>query len=160
MSEQNLENEEESIGTTDSDVEEAMLAEEGMELEAGGAGKKTLGLDRWVQLGFVAIALLFVWLFDHIIAAIWYSFADPNEALVTAAAVVVGLLAAMAMYRHKPSHELAYEVADELSRVTWPTRKETSNSTVIVVVTSVITAAILFLFDTVWSAVTDLVYKV
>ena len=47
-----------------------------------------------------------------------------------------------------------------MSRVTWPTRKETSSSTVIVVVTSVITAFVLFMFDTVWSAVTDLVYKV
>jgi len=159
MSEQNLENEDELVSAR-SDADDALLAEEAAETDDGGAGKKTLGLERWVQLGFMIVALMFVWLFDHVIATIWYNFADPNEAIVTLCAVVAGFIATAMLYRHKGTNDLAHEVADEMSRVTWPTRKETSNSTVIVVVTSVITAAVLFLFDTVWSAVTDLVYKV
>ena len=52
------------------------------------------------------------------------------------------------------------EVRAEMHKVTWPTRKETSQSTVVVVLTSIVAALMLFLFDSVWSAVTDLVYKV
>jgi preprotein translocase subunit SecE len=87
-------------------------------------------------------------------------FADPDESVATVAAVIAGVPTAGALYRHRPSYTLTHDVADELSKVTWPTRKETSSSTVVVVVASLIAAFVLFLFDTVWSAVTDLVYKV
>jgi preprotein translocase subunit SecE len=125
-----------------------------------GAGKRTIGLERWVQLGFMVAAILLVWLFDHLITAIWYVFADPNESLVTAGAVVLGLLASVILYRSAPVYGLVHDVAEELSKVAWPTRNETSSSTVVVVVTSIVAALMLFLFDSVWSAVTDLVYKV
>jgi len=125
-----------------------------------GAGTKHLGVERWVQLTFVVGALLLVWVYDHLINAIWYLFADPSEAIATVGAVVAGIVTAIALYRHKPSYSLTHEVAEELSKVTWPTRKETSSSTIMVVVASIIAAFVLFLFDTVWAAVTDLVYKV
>ncbi|HEY6877771.1 MAG TPA: preprotein translocase subunit SecE [Polyangiales bacterium] len=123
-----------------------------------GAGKRTIGLERWVQLGFMAAAILLVWLFDHVINAIWYIFADPNESVVTAGAVVLGLVATVILYRNASVYSLVHGVTEELSKVAWPTRKETSSSTIVVVVTSLVAAAVLFLFDSVWSAVTDLVY--
>lgn len=125
-----------------------------------GAGKRTVGLERWVQLGYMAVAILLVWLFDHVINAIWYLFADPNESIVTALAVLTGLVGAMILYKNKATYGLVHGVSEELTKVTWPTRKETSSSTVVVVVTSIVAALMLFLFDSVWSAVTDLVYKV
>jgi preprotein translocase subunit SecE len=125
-----------------------------------GAGKKTLGLDRWIQLCFVVAALTLIWLFDHLISGIWYIFADPDEALVTTGAVVAGILGAIMLYRQRATYSLVHDVVEELAKVTWPTRKETSQSTVVVVVTSIVAALMLFLFDSVWSAVTDLVYKV
>jgi preprotein translocase subunit SecE len=128
--------------------------------EHGGAGKRTIGLERWVQLGYMIAAILLVWLFDHLINAIWYLFADPNESVVSAGAVVVGLIATVGLYRYAPVYGIVHGVAEELSKVAWPTRKETSSSTVVVVVTSIVAALMLFLFDSVWSAVTDLVYKV
>jgi preprotein translocase subunit SecE len=128
--------------------------------ESLGAGKRTVGLERWVQLGFMVAAILLVWLFDHLISAIWYVFADPNESVVTAGAVVCGLLASVILYRSAAVYGVVHGVAEELSKVAWPTRKETSSSTVVVVVTSIVAALMLFLFDSVWSAVTDLVYKV
>lgn len=129
-------------------------------LEAQAAHKRTIGLERWVQLGFMAAAILFVWLFDHLITAIWYIFADPNEAVATGLAVIAGIVAAGAAYSNKSAYGLVHGVSEELTKVTWPTRKETSSSTMVVVVTSIVAALMLFLFDSVWSAVTDLVYKV
>ena len=133
------------------------LAEEGGE---GGAGKRTVGLDRWVQLGFMAAAILLVWLYDHLINGIWYFFADPNESIVTAGAVVAGLVTAVVLYKTAPVYGIVHGVTEELSKVTWPTRKETSSSTIVVIVTSIVAGLVLFLFDSVWAAVTDLVYKV
>jgi preprotein translocase subunit SecE len=128
--------------------------------EHGGAGKRTIGLERWVQLGYMIAAILLVWLFDHLINAVWYLFADPNESLVTAGALVAGILATIGLYRTPSVYGIVHGVSEELSKVAWPTRKETSSSTVVVVVTSIVAALMLFLFDSVWSAVTDLVYKV
>jgi len=126
----------------------------------GGAGKRTVGLERWVQLGFMVAAILFVWLFDHVINGIWYVFADPNESLVTAGAVVAGLATTAILYSNATVYGLIHGVTEEMSKVTWPTSKETSSSTIVVVVTSIVAAVMLFLFDSVWAAVTDLVYKV
>ena len=128
--------------------------------EAAGAGKRTVGVERWVQLGFMVAAILLVWLFDHVINGIWYVFADPNEAVVTAGAVVAGIVTAGFLYSNATVYGLIHGVAEEMSKVTWPTRKETSSSTIVVVVTSIVAAVMLFLFDSVWAAVTDLVYKV
>jgi preprotein translocase subunit SecE len=129
-------------------------------LEEGGAGKKTLGLERWVQLAFVVTALMLIWLYDNVISGVWYLFADPAEWMVTFGAVVAGVISTIALYRAPAAYGLVHDVTEEMARVTWPTRKETSSSTVVVVVTSIVAALVLFLFDSVWSALTDFVYKV
>ncbi len=125
-----------------------------------GAGKKTLGIERWIQLSFMVAALLLMWLLDNAINGIWYLFADPSESIVTAASVVLGVLGAIVLYRTPAAYGLVHDVSEEMARVSWPTRKETSQSTIVVVITSIVAAIMLFLFDSVWSAVTDLVYKV
>lgn len=128
--------------------------------DEGGAGKRTVGVERWVQLGFMVAAILLVWLYDHVINGIWYVFADPNESVATAGAVLAGLVTAVILYKNATVYGLIHGVAEEMSKVTWPSRKETSSSTIVVVVTSIVAAVMLFLFDSVWAAVTDLVYKV
>jgi preprotein translocase subunit SecE len=158
--EENLDNEEPTNEVSDEE-QEAQLASEAEASEgAEGAGKRTLGVERWVQIGFIGVALLMVWLFDNLISTVWYFFADPNESIVTLGAVVGGIVATMFLYRNQSTHTFATEISEELAKVSWPTRSETSNSTLVVVVTSIICAIMLFLFDTIWSSVTDLVYKV
>ena len=87
-------------------------------------------------------------------------FADPSDTVVTAVSVIGGPLVSIFAYRHPGLNQLSFEVAEELSKVTWPTRRETSSSTVVVIITSIIAAGVLGFFDAVWSALTDLVYKV
>lgn len=160
MSEETLDKEESDAAASEGD-DSLAVSESG---EAGdeelSAGKKTLGVERWVQLAYMVAALTLVWLYDHLIYAVWYLFTDPNESVVTLCSVVAGIVTSLVLYRHKPTYTLTHDIAEELSKVTWPTRKETSSSTVVVVVASIIAAFVLFLFDTVWAAVTDLVYKV
>ena len=53
---------------------------------------------------------------------------------------------------------LATDVAAELRKVTWPTRKETVSSTIIVIITTIVSALLLGMFDGMWSWVTRLIY--
>ena len=48
----------------------------------------------------------------------------------------------------------------ELSKVTWPKWDETRTSTVVVVITTIIIAGILGLFDFVWAKVTAWIYNI
>ena len=49
---------------------------------------------------------------------------------------------ALALYRNEKVSRVAHEVVGELAKVTWPTRKETQVSTIVVIVTSIIAAVI------------------
>ena len=46
------------------------------------------------------------------------------------------------------------DIVSELRKVTWPTRKETSQATVVVIITVIIAAIFLQIFDALWSRVT------
>ena len=52
----------------------------------------------------------------------------------------------------------AEEVAAELVKVKWPTRKEVYSSTIVVLATSAIAVTYLFLLDRFWGFVTNLIY--
>lgn len=119
---------------------------------------RTLGLERWVQFAFVMVAILTFFIGDKLITYVWQFWAEPNALQVSGAAAILGIVTAYALYRHPKVRPMADEVASELSKVTWPTRPETWRNTVVVVITSVIAAAYLGLFDTLWSTFTDLIY--
>ena len=127
-------------------------------------GSKTLGLERWVQFGYIAGALAVFWVLEKLIAGTWdlisvrANIAESNPTITTAAAAIAALVTAYVVYRNDRYNKIAHEVAAELARVTWPTRKETWSNTVVVIITSIVAAIILFTFDAAWSAVTDLIY--
>ena len=119
-----------------------------------------LGLERWVQFAFVAIAVFFIYLTDKRVTAIWLNWQEPNDTLVTAIAVAVGLAATFVSYQNDRARDFATEVVTELSKVTWPTREETWYSTLVVLAASAIAAVYTGALDALWSAITDLVYSV
>ena len=73
---------------------------------------------------------------------------------------LVGAVSAVAMLfwcmRHPAIRPMVNEVADELSKVIWPTREETQNNTKVTVVVTVIIALILWVFDQVFGHLTGL----
>ncbi|MDH5491580.1 MAG: preprotein translocase subunit SecE [Myxococcales bacterium] len=118
-----------------------------------------------MQFAFIGSALVLFWFLDHFVLATWTLIADlanlttdPSQMIVTPVAALLGILGAVLLYRNPKVHRFANEVAAELSKVTWPTRKETWNHTVTVVIVSIIAAVILGIFDATWSSVTDLIY--
>ena len=58
MSEENLDNDEPMGDEADEESEAALASEAEGEALEGGAGKRTLGIERWVQMGFMVVALL------------------------------------------------------------------------------------------------------
>ena len=74
--------------------------------------------------------------------------------LVTAIALTV------ALKRSERVSTYALEVGNELSKVTWPTWKETKMATIVVIIITIIISLILGVFDWVWAALSSIVYDV
>lgn len=119
-----------------------------------------LGLERWVQFAFVALAVFLVYVTDKLVTFGWEFWAEPDDTIVTAVAVAVGLAGSFLAYQNDRIRDFATEVVTELSKVTWPTREETWYSTLVVLTASFIAAVYTGMFDAIWSAITDLVYRV
>jgi preprotein translocase subunit SecE len=120
---------------------------------------RTLGLTRWVQSTFMVLALCLFWLLDKLITVGWGYFADPDSTTASAAAALGAGTAAWLAYRNVRVQAAANDIVGELAKVSWPTRKETTASAIVVIITSIIAAVIVGSFDTIWSAITDLIYK-
>lgn len=72
-------------------------------------------------------------------------------------AVGVAVLAYFVVLSRKPWMEFLTEVVTELSKVSYPTQKEASQSALVVVVMVTIATSCLAFFDYVWSSVTRLI---
>ncbi len=118
-----------------------------------------LGLERWVQFAFVALAVFIVYVTDKLVTFTWEFWAEPNDTIVTAIAVAVGIAGSVLAYQNDRFRDFCTEVVTELSKVTWPTREETWYSTLVVLTASFIAAVYTGMFDAIWSAVTDLIYS-
>ena len=127
----------------------------------------TLGVERWVQFAYAACAITLAWFLIKSSNAVWTMLADsvdavpePNATAIAVGAGLVAFISAVVAYRSKKVHTFVVEVCVELSKVSWPTRKETWSQTIVVLVVSVIAAIILGVYDAVWSHITDLIYNV
>ncbi len=111
--------------------------------------------QKWVNLGllfgsaavflFVSKLAEFAWDLSRLpVPADWP--VEPVYLIGFALAVVAGLV----VRRHEVANTFLNEVVLELSRVTWPTRKETVASAGVVVVMIAIASLVLFLIDSLW----------
>lgn len=111
--------------------------------------------QKWVNLGLLfGSAALF--LFVSKLAGVLWDMArlpilaewpvEPVYLIGFAASVAAGVLTR----KHAVANTFFNEVVLELSRVTWPTRKETVASAGVVVLLVAIAAALLFLIDSLW----------
>jgi preprotein translocase subunit SecE len=108
---------------------------------------------------FLCGAIVAFYLTQWTIDWIWgYFVAVPDEFVVTVIGAVFSVVLAATLYKNARIYQLATEVASELSKVTWPSAKEVRAATIVVVVMTLIAAAILGLFDLVWSQLTEVVY--
>ena len=148
------------------------------ELEAERAGKADdaereanasplqLGYMRFVYAAYMAGAMLIAFLVARGGHLAWYKlgqwkpeFGEPRDEAVYLVAGAVGILVAVYYWRKPEARQYATEVAEELSKVTWPSRKEVVNSTAVVLFYTVFATVFFALMDQFWKYVTDKIYS-
>jgi len=107
--------------------------------------------------GAVILFYVLQWTIDWVWGYFWPS-SLPSGFTLTMVSAVAAVVAGIVLYRSDKYYNLANEVASELKKVTWPSAKEVRSATVVVIVMAIISAAILGMFDMVWSNLTELVY--
>lgn len=124
-----------------------------------------LGYQRFVYAAYMAGALLVAFLVTKIGHVGWYrlgqwkpEFGEPKDELLYPIAALVGVVVTLYYWRKPGARQYANEVAEELSKVTWPTRKEVTSSTTVVVLTTVFATVFFALMDRFWGFVTDKIY--
>jgi preprotein translocase subunit SecE len=142
--------------------------DEGGESEADADADGTpvqLGYQRYVYAAYMAGALIVAFLTAKIGHVAWYrlgqwkpQFGEPVDDILYPVAVVVGVLVSLYYWRKQEARQYANEVAEELSKVTWPSRKEVTNSTTVVVLTTLFATVFFALMDRFWSFITDKIY--
>jgi preprotein translocase SecE subunit len=112
-----------------------------------------------VHLIYLCGAVLLFYLLQWSIDWVWgYFGTSPSEFKMSLMAALGAIVIGVSLYRNDRVYHLANEVSSELKKVTWPTAKEVRSATLVVIIMAVTSAVILFLFDLVWSGLTDLVY--
>ena len=125
-----------------------------------------MNVKRYVNMGFVLAGLLawitlapfYAWVLE-LISPVWDKPIIGEEFSVSN---ILGLLTAVGLtaylFVREDVYTWAMEVGNELSKVTWPKWDETRNSTIVVIITTIIIASILGLFDFVWAKFTAFIY--
>ncbi|MFS8066023.1 MAG: preprotein translocase subunit SecE [Byssovorax sp.] len=158
---------------TEKTPEELLAAAEGDDLEEEAAGQ--LGSQRYVLAGFFVAGMIGAFIVGRSIQTIWaalsnkdwFSTAVPRLAAVSddekstislLIGAVIALVVVFRTYRKPEVRVWTDEVASELAKVKWPTRKEVWNSTVIVIAASTVATVYLALLDRLWAFITNIVY--
>ncbi len=146
--------------------------EEGEEEEQAAA---QLGIQRYVLSAFFTAGIIGAYVLGKVLHGVWTwasnkdwfhntlpslaAFSDEQKTnYATVAGALIALFFVVRTYRKPRVRAWADEVANELNKVKWPTRKEVSNSTVVVIAASAVATIYLALLDRLWSFVTDLFY--
>ena len=126
-----------------------------------------MSVTRAVNLSFVATGIL-LWLISVDLYAFFFEIVGrrfdiqligQEFVLSDLLGILTGVVGAAALKRHEKVNTLAHEIANELSKVTWPTWPETRSSTVVVIIVTLICALGFAFFDFIWSNLTGLIYS-
>ncbi|MFO0759653.1 MAG: preprotein translocase subunit SecE [Byssovorax sp.] len=140
-----------------------------------GQAAAVLGTERYVLAGFFATGMIAAYVLGRLIQSVWASASNKDwfsQALPRLAAVpdddkgsyglvlggLIALIGVVRTYRKPDVRAWTDEVASELTKVKWPTRKEVQSSTVIVIAASAVATIYLALLDRFWAFLTSLVY--
>ncbi|MCC7380600.1 MAG: preprotein translocase subunit SecE [Deltaproteobacteria bacterium] len=124
------------------------------------------GIQRYVVFTFLALGILAWATFARLFSAIFFAagvtdtvILGSNFTLSTLIGMITGVVGAWVAYRRPQVYEFTSEVVAELKKVTWPSKKETQTATVVVIITSVVMAFIMGVFDQIWAEATGIIYK-
>jgi preprotein translocase subunit SecE len=163
----------ESDKAVDELAAEAEAETEGEDAEEVAAAQ--LGSERYVLAGFFLAGMIGAFVTGRAIQAIWAgvsnkdwfstrvpvlaAVADEDKSTISLLlGAVIALIVVIRTYRKPEVRTWTDEVASELAKVKWPTRKEVWNSTVIVISATAVSTVYLALLDRLWAFITNIVY--
>jgi preprotein translocase subunit SecE len=147
----------------------------GEEGDGGEEAAAQLGSDRYVLAGFFAAGMAAAYVLGRALQSAWVSASNkdwfsqnlprlaavPDDDKSMYSVILGGIIALVLVFRTYKRHDVrawADEVAAELAKVVWPSRKEVTNYTFIVIVASTVATVYLALLDRLWAFVTNIVY--
>ena len=118
--------------------------------------------QKWVNLSYLAVSavlgLLVLTLANKMVGTYDLETRVHNVALfVQVGAVACAAILFAILYRNDRANQFMNEVMLELSRVTWPTQKETTSATIVTFVMVLFSGIALGVMDYVWTALMKLV---
>ncbi len=182
MTEQDVDQKTSDASTEPGDIpvegeSDLVRAEEGAALaeQAEPALPTQLGATRYVLAGFFAAGIAITFLISKVLAGGWNRLADNSwvarqapfvssiaeddrATYTTLIGAAVGVSATIYAYRRSDVRTWTSEVAGELAKVSWPSKKEVTNSTIVVIAAGTFATIFLALLDRFWGFVTNLVY--
>jgi preprotein translocase SecE subunit len=111
--------------------------------------------QKWVNLSYLAVALLVGYIVFSMTGKLVGTYdlearIHNIDLIFRVLSVLIGVGFFLALYRNQKTNQFMNEVVVELSRVTWPTQKDTTSATLVVIVMVVISGMILGLLDYCW----------
>ncbi len=144
---------------------EAAGEEEEYEEEDDDAAAGQFGTTRFVYAAYFAGGIAVAFLVSKLLGALWLKLSqykpvvgEPQQEVVMPLSALAGVAVAVYYWKRTRARQLAEEVADELSKVTWPSKQEVTNGTAVVLVTTAVATIFFALMDRFWGFVTNLVY--
>lgn len=114
---------------------------------------------KWINLGLFLTVLAFGFLLAQMLAQVWEIFRLPlfenwPLSLPSAIALAVGVAVLIGLRSQPKVMGFLEDVANELSKVSWPNPQETIASTGVIIVMVGIASLLMFMFDTLWGTLT------
>lgn len=111
--------------------------------------------QKWVNLSYLAFAILFGYIVfataGKVVGAYDLETRVRNiELILRGVSIAAGAILFVGLYRNDQANQFMNEVMAELARVTWPTQKDTTSATMIVIVMVVVSGMVLGLLDYFW----------
>jgi preprotein translocase subunit SecE len=157
---------EESRAKTQDELDAEAAGRADDEAREAAASPLQLGYLRFVYAAYMAGAMLVAFLVAKSGHLAWYrlgqwkpELGEPRDEVVYVVAGLIGVGVALYYWRKPESRQYANEVAEELSKVTWPSRKEVTGSTTVVLFYTLFATVFFALMDQFWKYVTDKIYS-
>jgi preprotein translocase subunit SecE len=123
------------------------------------------GVQRYVVFAYLTFGVLLWATLSKILAALAFAVDAPDFeilgsqfTLTTLLGLAIAAGSSFVAFKNEKVYGFSAEVVSELKKVTWPTKEETRTATIVVIVTTVVIAMILGVFDAVWAALTGMIY--
>jgi preprotein translocase SecE subunit len=118
--------------------------------------------QKWVNLSYLAVAALLGYLVLTLVTKVVGTYDLETrvrniELIVQIGSVVCAGILFFILYRNDTANQFMNEVMLELSRVTWPTTKETTSATIVVIIMVLISGMALGLMDYCWTSLMKMI---